>query len=176
MTRIQTRAEKIRLLVLDVDGVMTDGSLFYDNQGQEYKAFNARDGHGIRMLQYGGIRVAILTGRRSELVSYRAANLDIPDELVFQGYRDKRPAFAELLQRTGLQAGQIAYLGDDVVDLPVMMQVGLAIAVADAHPFVQQHAHWITGQGGGRGAVREVCERLLEAQGRLAAMLQDYLK
>ncbi|HPE61205.1 MAG TPA: 3-deoxy-manno-octulosonate-8-phosphatase KdsC [Thiolinea sp.] len=176
MTKIQTRAEKIRLLVLDVDGVMTDGSLFYDNQGQEYKAFNARDGHGIRMLQYGDVRVAILTGRQSNLVSYRAANLDIPEALVFQGYRDKRPAFTKLLQQTGLQTQQIAYLGDDVVDLPVMMQAGLAIAVADAHPFVKQHAHWITEQAGGRGAVREVCERLLEAQGKLAAMLQGYLK
>jgi len=168
--------EDIELLVLDVDGVLTDGSLFYDDHGQEYKAFNSRDGHGMRMLQEVGIRVALLTGRQSGIVTHRAANLGIAPELVYQGYRDKRPAFKALLQQTGLQAAQVAYMGDDVVDLPVMMQVALPIAVADAHPFVQQHARYVTQAAGGRGAVREVCEMLLDGRGLLQEKLQHYLQ
>ncbi|WP_298608607.1 3-deoxy-manno-octulosonate-8-phosphatase KdsC [uncultured Thiothrix sp.] len=169
-------ASKIELLILDVDGVLTDGSLFYDNHGQEYKAFNSRDGHGLRMLQDAGVKVAILTGRKSELVQHRAKNLNIPTELVFQGFRDKRPAFAALLEHTSLPAEKIAYIGDDVIDLPVMKQVGLAIAVADAHPFVKEHAHWVTTRSGGRGAVRETCEMLLDARGQLQAILDSYLR
>lgn len=169
-------ASQIELLILDVDGVLTDGSLFYDNHGQEYKAFNSRDGHGLRMLQDAGVKVAILTGRKSELVQHRAKNLNIPTELVFQGFRDKRPAFAALLEHTGLPAEKIAYVGDDVIDLPVMKQVGLAIAVADAHPFVKEHAHWVTTRSGGRGAVRETCEMLLDARGQLQAILDSYLR
>lgn len=168
-------ASQIELLILDVDGVLTDGSLFYDNHGQEYKAFNSRDGHGLRMLQDAGVKVAILTGRKSELVQHRAKNLNIPSELVFQGFRDKRPAFEALLTQTGISTNKIAYVGDDVIDLPVMTQVGLAIAVADAHPFVQEHAHWITSRSGGRGAVRETCEMLLDARGQLQAVLASYL-
>lgn len=172
----KARASQIELLILDVDGVLTDGSLFYDNHGQEYKAFNSRDGHGLRMLQDAGVKVAILTGRQSELVQHRAKNLNIPTELVFQGFRDKRPAFEALLAYTGIPAHKIAYVGDDVIDLPVMTQVGLAIAVADAHPFVQEQAHWITNRSGGRGAVRETCEMLLDARGQLQAILTSYLK
>jgi 3-deoxy-D-manno-octulosonate 8-phosphate phosphatase (KDO 8-P phosphatase) len=169
-------ASQIELLILDVDGVLTDGSLFYDNHGQEYKAFNSRDGHGLRMLQDAGVKVAILTGRKSELVQHRAKNLNIPAELVFQGFRDKRPAFEALLEQTGIESSKIAYVGDDVIDLPVMVRVGLAIAVADAHPFVQEHAHWITSRSGGRGAVRETCEMLLDARGQLQAILERYLQ
>ena len=169
-------ASQIELLILDVDGVLTDGSLFYDNNGQEYKAFNSRDGHGLRMLQDAGVKVAILTGRKSELVQHRAKNLNIPTELVFQGFRDKRPAFEALLAHTGIPAHKIAYVGDDVIDLPVMVKVGLAIAVADAHPFVQEHAHWISNRPGGRGAVRETCEMLLDARGELQTMLERYLQ
>lgn len=169
-------ASQIELLILDVDGVLTDGSLFYDNQGQEYKAFNSRDGHGLRMLQDAGVKVAILTGRQSELVQHRAKNLNIPAELVFQGFRDKCPAFEALLKATHIPAHKIAYVGDDVIDLPVMTKVGLAIAVADAHPFVKEHAHWITTRSGGRGAVRETCEMLLDARGQLQAILERYLQ
>lgn len=169
-------ASQIQLLILDVDGVLTDGSLFYDNHGQEYKAFNSRDGHGLRMLQEAGIKVALLTGRQSELVQHRARNLNIPAELVFQGFRDKRPAFEALLAQTGLTADQIAYIGDDVVDLPVMTKVGLAIAVADAHPFVKQQAAWVSHLSGGRGAVREACEMLLDARGELQTILDRYLQ
>ena len=176
MNLIRDKASQIEMIIFDVDGVLTDGSLFYDNQGQEYKAFNSRDGHGMRMLQDAGVRVAILTGRKSELVSHRARNLGIPAELVFQGHRDKRPAFQELLQVAGVTAEQVAYIGDDVVDLPVMVQCGLSIAVADAHPFVKQHASWVSHQPGGRGAVREVCELLLDARGQLQDILAGYLR
>ncbi len=169
-------ASRIELVILDVDGVLTDGSLYYDNHGQEYKAFNSKDGHGMRMLQDAGVKIAILTGRKSELVMHRAANLQIPPELIYQGYRDKRPAFQAILQQTGIPAERIAYVGDDVVDLPVMTQVGLAVAVADAHPFVKQHAHWISNQPGGRGAVRELCEMLLDARGELETILNSYLQ
>lgn len=169
------RARQIRLVIFDIDGVLTDGSLFYDNNGQEYKAFNSKDGHGIRMLLESGLEVALITGRQSELVLHRADNLKIPRERIWQGYRDKRPAYADLLAKTGLQAANIAYVGDDVVDLPVMSQVGLAVAVADAHAFVKQHAHWITANAGGRGAAREVCEFLLDVQGVLQTKLASYL-
>ncbi|MEZ5535845.1 MAG: 3-deoxy-manno-octulosonate-8-phosphatase KdsC [Thiolinea sp.] len=176
MNLIHDKAVQIKMVIFDVDGVLTDGSLFFDNQGEEYKAFNSKDGHGIRMLMDGGIKMAILTGRKSELVLHRAKNLNIPPELIYQGYRDKRPAFAELCEKTGIQAEHIAYVGDDVVDLPVMSKVGLAIAVADAHPFVKKHADWVTEAAGGRGAAREVCEMLLDAQGKLEEMLAGYLQ
>ncbi len=168
-------ARQIRLVIFDIDGVLTDGSLFFDNQGQEYKAFNSKDGHGMRMLMECGIEAAIITGRQSELVLHRADNLKIPRSHIWQGFRDKRPAFQALLAQTQLQPQQIAYIGDDVIDLPVMTQVGLAIAVADAHPFVRQHAHWTTQHQGGRGAAREACELLLHAQGLLTAKLASYL-
>lgn len=169
------RARNIRLVIFDIDGVLTDGSLFLDDNGQEYKAFNSKDGHGIRMLLDSGIEIALITGRQSELVLHRADNLKIPRDRVWQGYRDKRPAFNDLLTKTGLNAAHIAYVGDDVVDLPVMMQVGLAIAVGDAHYYVKQHAHWVTQTAGGRGAAREVCEMLLFAQDKLQAKLESYL-
>lgn len=169
------RARRTRLVIFDIDGVLTDGSLFYGDDGQEYKAFNSKDGHGIRMLLEAGVELALITGRQSELVLHRADNLKIPRDRIWQGYRDKRPAFAELLTRTGIPAEQIAYVGDDVVDLPVMQQVGFAIAVADAHYYAKEHAHWVTQYGGGRGAAREVCELLLYAQGKLHAKLASYL-
>lgn len=172
---ILDRARNTRLVIFDIDGVLTDGSLFYDNQGQEYKAFNSKDGHGIRMLLESGLEMALITGRKSELVLHRADNLKVPRDRIWQGYRDKRPAFDDLLAKTGLKAENIAYVGDDVVDLPVMAQVGFAIAVQDAHYFVRQHAHWVTEATGGRGAAREVCELLLHTQGKLQAKLESYL-
>ncbi|EIJ33824.1 3-deoxy-manno-octulosonate-8-phosphatase KdsC [Thiothrix nivea] len=169
------RARNTRLVIFDIDGVLTDGSLFYDNEGQEYKAFNSKDGHGIRMLLESGLEMALITGRQSELVLHRADNLKVPRDRIWQGYRDKRPAFEDLLAKTGLKPENIAYVGDDVVDLPVMAQVGFAIAVNDAHYYVKQHAHWTTATPGGRGAGREVCELLLHAQGKLQAKLESYL-
>ena len=175
-TALQEKARQIRMIILDVDGVLTDGRLIYDNEGEEYKAFNSRDGHGIRMLLEAGIQPALLTGRKSTLVLHRAENLGISPDLIYQGYRDKRPAFAELCEKTGIKPEEIAYVGDDVIDLPVMTKVGLAIAVQDAHWFVKQHADWVTETPGGRGAVREVGEFLLDAQGKLQDMLSGYLE
>ncbi len=174
MEQLTATAKRIELVIFDVDGVLTDGSLFIGDDGQEYKAFNSRDGHGIRMLQECGVRAAILTGRQSEVVRHRTRDLGI--ELVMQGHRDKRPAFRALLQETGLTPEVIAYVGDDVVDLPVMKQVGLAIAVADAHPLVLEHADWVTRARGGRGAGRDVCEFLLRARGVLDEKLASYLE
>ena len=173
MDNLQELAKTIELVIFDVDGVLTDGSLFIGDDGQEYKAFNSRDGHGIRMLHESGVPSAILTGRQSKVVNYRARDLGI--ELVMQGHRDKRPAFQALLEKTGLHRDVVAYVGDDVVDLPVMTQVGLAIAVNDAHFMVKRHAHWTTSACGGRGAAREVCEFLLDARGLLEDKLQSYL-
>ena len=173
MQDIQNKAAAIRLIVFDVDGVLTDGGLFIGDDGQEYKAFNSKDGHGMVMLQTSGVEIAIITGRTSEVVRIRMASLGI--ERIYQGKREKLPAYEELKQITGLTDEQIAYVGDDVVDLPVMTRVGFAVAVQDAHPLTKQHAHWVTPSGGGRGAAREVCELIMDAQGTLPAALQPYL-
>ena len=173
MQDIQNKAAAIRLIVFDVDGVLTDGSLFIGDDGQEYKAFHSKDGHGMVMLQESGVQIAIITGRTSEVVRIRMESLGIRH--VYQGKRDKLPAYHELKRSTGLSDEQIAYVGDDVVDLPVMTRVGLAIAVQDAHALTKQHAHWVTPSGGGRGAAREVCELLMDAQGTLQPALQAYL-
>lgn len=173
MQDILEKAKKIELVIFDVDGVMTDGSLFLGDDGQEYKAFNSLDGHGMRMLQEGGVRVAIITGRTSNVVEHRMKDLGV--DLIYQGYRDKTPAFESLLSEVKLSMEQVAYVGDDVVDLPVMSRVGFAVAVQSAHPYVKKHAHWITQHSGGRGAVRDVCELLLEARGLLDNKLESYL-
>ena len=165
MQDILHRAAQIRLVIFDVDGVLTDGRLYLADDGNEFKAFHSRDGHGLKMLQNQGVAVAIISGRRSLAVERRMADLGI--NYVYMGVQDKLVAFQDLLQRQGLDAAQVAYVGDDVIDLPVMIRVGLAIAVQDADPFVKRHAHWQTPSPGGRGAVREVCELLLEALGRL---------
>jgi len=173
MQDIHQIAARIRLVIFDVDGVLTDGSLFIGDDGQEYKAFHSRDGHGMKMLQRTGVHIAIITGRTSQVVKHRVADLGI--EHVYQGQRDKLVAFERLVHDLALDSAEIAYVGDDVVDLPVMRRVGLAIAVQDAHPLVKQHAHWQTPSKGGRGAARDVCEMIMEAQGTLQAQLQEYL-
>jgi 3-deoxy-D-manno-octulosonate 8-phosphate phosphatase (KDO 8-P phosphatase) len=173
MEHILEKAKDIRLVIFDVDGVLTDGGLFFGDDGQEYKMFNSRDGHGIRMLKHGGVEMAVLTGRQSEVVKHRMRDLGV--SLVIQGQRDKLPAFKILQAETGISAEHMAYVGDDVVDLPVMRRVGFAVAVNDAHPLVIEHAHWVTQKAGGRGAGREVCELILKAQGKLDAMLESYL-
>lgn len=172
MQAIYDRAAQVRMVIFDVDGVLTDGSLFYGDDGQEYKAFNSRDGHGMVMLQDAGVQIGIITGRTSEVVRLRMAGLGI--EHLYQGQKDKRPAYETLKTRLGLTDNQIAYVGDDVVDLPVMLRVGLAIGVADAHPLVRERAHWCTSQPGGRGAAREVCELIMQAQGSLERQLERY--
>jgi 3-deoxy-D-manno-octulosonate 8-phosphate phosphatase (KDO 8-P phosphatase) len=168
------RQRQIRLLILDVDGVLTDGSLFLGDGGEQYKAFNSRDGHGIRMAQEGGLEVAILTGRNSEVVTHRMRDLGVRH--ILQGRRDKRTALIELLAQSGFAPEHSAFVGDDIVDIPAMRQVALGIAVGDAHPLVLEHADWHTLAPGGRGAVREICETLLAAQDRLEGILRAYLE
>jgi 3-deoxy-D-manno-octulosonate 8-phosphate phosphatase (KDO 8-P phosphatase) len=153
--------------------VLTDGSLYLGDDGQEYKAFHSRDGHGMKMLQQNGVAIGIITGRTSEVVRIRMESLGV--EHVFQGKLEKLPAYEELRAKLGLEDAQVAYVGDDVVDLPIMRRVRLAIAVNDAHPLVLQHAHWQTPHAGGRGAGRDVCELIMEAQGSLKPTLDSYL-
>lgn len=173
MKDILDKASRTRLLIFDVDGVLTDGSLYLGDDGQEYKAFNSRDGHGIKMLMGHGIEIAIITGRTSQVVEHRMKNLGITH--VYQGKLDKLKAYEELAQRLGIGAEHTAYVGDDVVDLPVMRRVGLAIAVQDAHPLVRKHSHWQTPSAGGRGAARDVCEMIMEARGVLDSEMSRYL-
>jgi 3-deoxy-D-manno-octulosonate 8-phosphate phosphatase (KDO 8-P phosphatase) len=165
------KAARIRLVILDVDGVLTDGGLFFGDDGSEFKVFYSRDGHGLKMLQAQGVR-AVISGRYSAAVERRMAELDVRH--VYLGIQNKVTAFAKLLEDLDLNPEQVAYVGDDIVDLPVMARVGLAVAVADADAFVLRHAHWQTSHRGGRGAVRDVCELLLLAQGRLAAEQAGY--
>jgi len=173
MQDIQNKASQVKLVIFDVDGVLTDGSLFLGDDGQEYKAFHSKDGHGMVMLQQSGIMIGIITGRTSEVVRKRMESLGIKH--VFQGQKDKLPAYQQLKQELGLADEEIAYVGDDVVDLPVMTKVGLSIAVQDAHNATKEHAHWITPSAGGRGAAREVCEMLMQAQDKLQPALEHYL-
>ena len=170
---VMTRAAAIRLAIFDVDGVLTDGGLIFDEAGRENKVFHSRDGHGLKMLQGSGVELAVISGRRTEAVTHRMAGLGIHH--VYQGQQDKLPAFYELLDKLQIAPEQTAYVGDDVVDLPIMLRVGLAVAVCDAHALLVEHAHWRTHHAGGRGAVRDVCELILEAQGRLQDLWQGYL-
>ena len=170
---IQQCAKAIRLLALDVDGVLTDGRLFMGNNGEELKAFNILDGLGIKLLQECGVKVALITSRQSELVKNRAKNLGI--EHVFQGRDDKLAALQELSELLEVNYQQIAYMGDDLPDLPVIRRVGLGISVANGHHYVARHARWVTQAGGGEGAVREVCEMIMAAQGKLDQTFDQYL-
>jgi len=174
MKDILAKAAQVRLVVFDVDGVLTDGSLFIGDQGEEYKAFHSRDGLGMKMLRQSGVEIGIITARSSEVVRHRMESLDISH--VYQGQLEKLPAFEELVARLGLSPEQTAYVGDDVVDLPVLRRAGLAIAVQDAHPLARQHAHWQTPHPGGRGAARDVCELIMEAQHTLDGQLARFLE
>lgn len=165
---------RIKLLLLDVDGVMTDGRITYDSEGTETKSFDVKDGHGIKLLQRAGVQVGIITGRQSEIVDRRAKELGI--EIVYQGAKNKDLPFKEILKKLGLEPEEVAYVGDDIVDLPVMRQVGFAATVADAMDDVKPYAHMITTRRGGRGAVREICDFLLKESGRWPAVTQHYFK
>lgn len=156
-------AAAIKLVLFDVDGVLTDGSLFMSDDGQEYKAFYSRDGHGLKMLQHSGVEVGIITGRTSKVVEHRAAELGIKH--LFQGSQEKLATYLDLVEKFNLNPQEIAFVGDDVVDLPIMLQTGLAVAVQDAHHLIKQHADWVTPSRGGRGAARELCEMIMYAQG-----------
>jgi len=171
---INARAAQIKLIIFDVDGVLTDGALYLNDAGQEIKAFFSLDGHGIKMLKKSGVEIAIITGRNSQLMRHRVKNLDIGH--LYQGAEDKLEAFLELAQQLDLAGEHIAAMGDDVVDLPMMRRSGLSIAVPAAPDSVKQYAHYVTRLSGGRGAVREVCERIMRAQGTLDTQLAPYLK
>lgn len=157
------KLKNIRLLLLDVDGVMTDGGIIYDGNGLETKVFNVKDGHGIKMLQRHGIEVGIITGRTSKIVEIRAAELAI--ELVYQGALKKLDSYQDIKLRTGLADSQIAYMGDDVIDVPVMRRVAFAAAPSDGLPEALNAAHYVASNGGGKGAVREICDLILKGRG-----------
>lgn len=169
-----SRSKLIRLIAFDVDGVMTDGGLFYSDSGEEFKRFNSLDGHGLKMLRASGVEVAIITGRTSRCVEARAKNLGISH--VFQGVENKLHAMVELLDKLKLPRDAAAYMGDDVVDLTVMRHVGLAISVPESPLLVRKHSHYVTQRGGGHGAVRDACELIMSAQGTMEMQLASYLE
>ena len=171
-TDVLERAARIQLALFDVDGVLTDGRVIL-GANDEYKCFDIKDGHGLRMLARHGITTGIITGRSSAAVTRRAQELGITH--VYQGCKEKLPFFHTLLAQLGLTPPQVAYMGDDWMDLPVMLHAGLAVAVHDAHALVRQHAHWVTPSGGGRGAARELAELLVYARGGYDAELARYL-
>ncbi|MDD2898488.1 MAG: phenylphosphate carboxylase subunit delta [Desulfuromonadaceae bacterium] len=162
----------IRLLLVDVDGVMTDGGIIYDGNGLETKVFNVKDGHGIKMLQRHGIEVGIITGRTSAVVDIRARELGI--ELVYQGSLKKIDSYLDIKLKTGLTDNQIAYVGDDIIDVPVMRRVIFAAAPADALSEVRSVAHYVTSCAGGKGAVREVCDLILKGRGLWNEVVSRY--
>ncbi|MFP1723754.1 3-deoxy-manno-octulosonate-8-phosphatase KdsC [Lonsdalea quercina] len=162
---VMDKAREIRLLICDVDGVLSDGLIYMGNQGEELKTFNVRDGYGIRCLLTSDIDVAIITGRSAKLLEDRCKTLGISH--LYQGQSDKLLAFRELLDKLALEAHQVAYIGDDLIDWPVMAEVGLSVAVADAHPLLLPRSDYVTRTAGGRGAVREICDLILQAQDKL---------
>ena len=174
MELILKKAAQIKLVIFDVDGVLTDGSLFMGDDGQEYKAFNSKDGLGMKLLQQSGTPVAIITARQSNVVKLRMKSLGI--ELLYQGQQEKLPAFEKLLEKLSIDANEVAYVGDDLIDLPIMIRCGLAIAVADSHERVIEQAHWVTEKCGGRGAAREVCELIMAGQGTLENAIQKFFE
>lgn len=172
MKEILERAKKIKLVVFDVDGVLTDGSLFYGDNGEEYKAFYARDGLGMKLLMRTGVDIGIITARNSQLVKHRMDSLGIKH--LYQGRLDKLMAFDDLIKKLNLSYEQTAFVGDDVVDLPVMKKVGLSVTVQDAHPLVIDNSHWQTPLNGGRGAARNVCELIMQSQNTLDEQLNSF--
>lgn len=169
---IEEKLKKIKMLILDVDGVMTNGSIIMDSDGRELKNFNVRDGHGLVMIQRHGIRVAILTGRTSAVVEHRARDLKITE--VYQGALNKQEIFLQILEKNNLLQDEIAYLGDDIVDIPVLKRVGFSAAVADALELVKTSVDYVTLHRGGQGAVREICEMLLKAQNYWTEVAKRY--
>lgn len=166
------KLRKIKLLIMDVDGVMTDGRIIIDDEGRESKNFNVRDGHGIKILQRYGISVALLTGRQSNVVKHRARDLDIKD--VYQKVFNKKEVYEKILKKHKLSPDETAFIGDDIVDIPVLKRAGFAVAVADAEDVVKKSVHYVAKNRGGHGAVREVCEMILQAQGKWADVAARY--
>jgi 3-deoxy-D-manno-octulosonate 8-phosphate phosphatase (KDO 8-P phosphatase) len=170
---VLTRAARLKLMIFDVDGILTDGSLHYGAQGELIKTFNVLDGHGIKLLQQSGVATAIISARKSELVARRAADLGITH--LFQGVHDKKSAFEELLGQTSIAAQDAGFVGDDVIDLPILLRVGFAASVPNAHPEVKSRVHYVTVASGGKGAAREICDFILRAQGNYEKALAPYL-
>jgi len=171
---MQERCRAIRLLLLDVDGVLTDGRIVYDDHGVETKAFDVKDGHGLKLLQRAGVRIGIITGRQSRLVEVRAAERGI--DLLYQGVKDKLEPYQRILAELGLRDAEVAYVGDDIVDLPILCRVGFAATVADAVEDVKPHVHYVCQRPGGRGAIREVCDLLLKESGAWGAVTARYFE
>jgi len=167
-------AREIKLLLLDVDGVLSDGSVVYGEAGMELKSFNIKDGFGLRLLREAGVEAGIITARRSEAVARRAMDLKLAE--VHQGAGDKLAVFSSIMAARGLEPAQVAYMGDDWLDLPLLGRVGLAVAPADAVAEVRELAHYVTRRSGGRGAVRELCELIIEAKGMREELLGRYLR
>lgn len=172
-SELLARAKRIRLFLLDVDGVLTDGRLYFSNQGDEFKTFSTLDGHGIKMLQKTGVKVGIITGRTSHLVAKRAADLGV--QILVQGREDKWKALQEIIVEHPFSLEEIAFMGDDWPDLTVMTRVGLALTPANGHHSVVEHAHWQSQFRGGEGAVREACDLLMKAQDTFDGLLKTYL-
>jgi 3-deoxy-D-manno-octulosonate 8-phosphate phosphatase (KDO 8-P phosphatase) len=173
MDDVYLKARPVRLAIFDVDGILTDGSLYYSDSGEETKVFDVRDGHGMKMLQESGVALAIITSRQSSCVARRAENLGI--DLLFQGVENKLSAFRTLTARLAVEASACAYMGDDWVDLPVLTRCGLALSVPEAPAVVRQRVHYVTRASGGRGAVREACELIMQAQGTFESRLAAFL-
>jgi len=171
---LKQRMQPLRLMIFDVDGVLTDGRVIYHDDGSEIKAFDVQDGHGIKLLQRAGFEVALITGRHCAAVDHRARGLGI--RRVFQGVHVKMEAYEKILMETGLAHEQVGYMGDDLIDIPVMRKVGFSVAVPNSSPHVLPHAHYVTRKTGGWGACREVCEMLLMAQGLWESVTGRYFK
>lgn len=169
---MQERLAKIKLLILDVDGVMTDGRIIFDSNGVESKFFNVKDGHGIKMLQRSGIEVGIISGRESRVVANRAAELGITQ--VYQKALDKLVPYRQMLEATGASDEEVAFMGDDIIDIPLLRRAGFAAAPADAIAEVLPFAHFVTKNRGGWGAVREICDLILKSQGSWEAVTARY--
>lgn len=167
------RATRIKLMIFDVDGILTDGSLHFGPEGEVIKTFNVLDGHGIKLLQQSGVATAIISARHSPIVTKRASDLGI--QHVQQGIHDKRSAFEQLLTKTAISAELCGFVGDDVIDLPILTRVGFAASVPNGHAEVRSRVHYVTQAAGGRGAAREICDLILRAQGNYEAALAPYL-
>lgn len=170
---LKSRASAVRLMIFDVDGILTDGSLHYGADGELIKTFNVLDGHGIKQLQQSGVATAIISARKSALVERRAADLGISH--VHQGVHDKFKVFAALLETLALTPDAVGFIGDDVIDLPILCRVGFAASVPNGHAEVKSRVHYVTQAGGGRGAARELCDLIMKAQGTYDAALASYL-
>ncbi len=167
------RAARVRLMIFDVDGILTDGSLHFSADGEVMKTFNVLDGHGIKLLQQAGIATAIISARQSPIVLKRATDLGV--QHVFQDAHDKRTIFEALLGKTGMTADECGFVGDDVIDLPILSRVGFAASVPNGHAEVRKRVHYVTTAQGGRGAARELCDFILHAQNKYEAALAPYL-